>query len=102
MSAREGAPAEHRRQLERGKPDPNLPRLKIHCATCDEMASVFQVDEGGQFLSYWDGYRWYALAATCSTHGRLRLDPRRTLRAYQEARDELNQVAHCWVYPDGT
>ncbi len=99
MSSREGAPDDHRRQLDRAKPDPALPRLKVHCADCDEVASVIQIDNGGQFLSFWDGYRWYGLAAACGTHGFLALDLDTTIREFYEARGKKGGVAHYWVKP---
>ncbi len=98
MSAREGAPAEHRRQLERGKPDPEMPRLKIHCAACNAVVSVVQVQHG-QFISHWEGYRWLGLGAICRAHGSLGLDIKQAVKEIQVLNREDGLVGHCWVSP---
>ena len=98
MSGREGAPSEHRRQLERAKPDRALPRLQIHCGSCQQLAATFQI-QNGQFLSYWDGYRWYGIAAVCREHGQLRLDVEQTIEQFFAAGRRPDGVAHCWVSP---
>ncbi|MDP9358991.1 MAG: hypothetical protein M3R02_27670 [Chloroflexota bacterium] len=98
MAAREGAPAEHRRQLERGKPDPDLPCLKVHCTACNAVVSVLQV-ERGQFISYWDGYRWFGLAAFCRPHGGLALDFKQAMREIQALNRKHGLVGHWWVPP---
>ncbi len=98
MSSREGAPPEHRRQLERTGPNPSLPRLQIHCATCQQLASTFQIDDG-QFLSFWDGYKWYGIAAACRVHGRLQLDVEQTVSQFYAAGRRPDGVARCWVQP---